>query len=118
MYDGLVITILDNCYYNLRQLLLQFTTGVIIQDIITIHDRTHVQRFQDSNERTDNLTSMSRLAKNEHFGKGQAQALCRFLCQKARCSAILVKCCGRLRMFSVLVFFFVPLLSTRKNRST
>ena len=31
--DSLVITILDNCYYNLRQIL-QFTTG------ITIHDRT------------------------------------------------------------------------------
>ena len=35
IYDSLVITIRDNCYYNLRQIL-QFTTT-----IITIHDRTN-----------------------------------------------------------------------------
>ena len=37
-----VTTIYDR-YYNLRQLLLQFTTGITIQNIITIHDRTHHQ---------------------------------------------------------------------------
>ena len=36
IYDSLVITILDNSYYNLRRLLLQFTIG------ITIHYRTHL----------------------------------------------------------------------------
>ena len=41
IYDSLVITILDNCYYNLRQIL-QFTTTIItIHDVITIHDRTN-----------------------------------------------------------------------------
>ena len=40
IYDSLVITILDNCYYNLRRLLLQFTTG------ITIHDRADVSNFR------------------------------------------------------------------------
>ena len=35
IYDSLVITILDNSYYNLRQVL-QFTTG------ITIHYTTHL----------------------------------------------------------------------------
>ena len=36
IYDSLVITILDNSYYNLRRLLYQFTIG------ITIHYRTHL----------------------------------------------------------------------------
>ena len=31
-------------YYNSRQLLLQFTTGITIYDIITIHDKTVVTR--------------------------------------------------------------------------
>ena len=38
IYDSLVITILDNCYYNLRQIL-QFTTIVI-----TIYDRNYNSR--------------------------------------------------------------------------
>ena len=36
IYDSLLITILDSCYYNLGRCLLQFTTD------ITIYDRTHV----------------------------------------------------------------------------
>ena len=42
IYDSLVITILDNSYYNLRRLLLQSTTGITIHDIIAIHDRKHL----------------------------------------------------------------------------
>ncbi len=34
-----VITIYDS-YYKSRQLLLQFTTGITIYDVITIHDST------------------------------------------------------------------------------
>ena len=37
-------------YYNSRQLLLQFTTGITIYDIITIHDKTVVTR-DDSQRR-------------------------------------------------------------------
>ena len=44
-----IITNHDNGHYNLRyvsyyksrQLLLQFTTGITIHDVITIHDSTH-----------------------------------------------------------------------------
>ena len=36
-----VITICDR-YCNSRQLLLQFTTGITIHDVITIHDSTQV----------------------------------------------------------------------------
>ena len=35
------ITIHDR-YYNARQVLLQFTTGITIHDGIAIHDRTHM----------------------------------------------------------------------------
>ena len=43
MYDGLVITILDNCYYNLRQALqfttlLQFTTKQLLHGTIRNDD--------------------------------------------------------------------------------
>ena len=38
IHDIPVIAILDGCH-NLRRLLLQFTTGISIHDIITIHDR-------------------------------------------------------------------------------
>ena len=34
-----IITIYDR-YYNSRQVLLQFTTGITIHDVITIHDST------------------------------------------------------------------------------
>ena len=37
----IVITIYDR-YYNSRQLLLQFTAGITIFDVITIHDSTAV----------------------------------------------------------------------------
>ena len=39
IYDRYVITNPDNCYYNLRHVL-QFTTGVTIHDVITIHYST------------------------------------------------------------------------------
>ena len=39
----IVITIYDK-YYNSGQLLLNFTTGITIHDVITIHDSTHVLR--------------------------------------------------------------------------
>ena len=41
-FSTTVVTIYDR-YYNLRRLLFQFTTGITIHDIITIHDRTHVR---------------------------------------------------------------------------
>ena len=46
----------------------------------------------------------------------RGQALRRFFCQKARCSAILVKYCGRLRLFFVLLFIFLPLLSIFRSK--
>ena len=44
-----VITILVR-YYNSRQVLLQFTTGITIHDSTTIHDRTHVPCFAFCNK--------------------------------------------------------------------
>ena len=42
-FSTTVITIYDR-YYNLRRLLLKFTTSITIHDIITILDRTHHQQ--------------------------------------------------------------------------
>ena len=43
-FSTTVITLYDR-YYNLRRLLLQFTTGITIHDIVTIHDRANVALF-------------------------------------------------------------------------
>ena len=40
-----IITIYDR-YYNSRQLLFQFMTGITIHDVITIHDSTHPTRVR------------------------------------------------------------------------
>ena len=43
-FSTTVITLYDR-YYNLQWLILQFTTGITIHDIITIHNRTNVPLF-------------------------------------------------------------------------
>ena len=43
-FSTTVITVYDR-YYNLRRLLLQFTTGITVHDVITTHDGTDDTRY-------------------------------------------------------------------------
>ena len=65
---SVVIIILDNCYYNLRRLLLQFTTGITIHGRTWCHFLTYILSvlsgffppiFQDINIKIQYLSTVS-----------------------------------------------------------